>query len=135
MRTPSGIQDLHLAWAAGQQMLPSVNCILAPGRTLADWSSFVLTIRQDPKWIRAGTDLYDQPDPIGEGWTVVVQATGTPDPAGGPTAVQFSFATPTAPGVRRYVLDVWGLGGDAGAVAFISTTWLTILPAVTVSGA
>lgn len=125
---PEGIQDLCLAWPANQRTLLRVACTPAAGRTLADWATFTLTIRQDPAWPRAGSGLFVPLDPS-QGAEPVVQVNGTPDAAPGVT-VLFDFTVPADPGFRRYALDVRGTGGTAGEVAFLPATWLSVFPSV-----
>ncbi len=124
----SGIRDLCLAWAAGEKRVEKVECVgLAPGTTLADYSSFVLTIREDPEWPRSGCRLTVPLDPAEAGGTPAVQATGTP---GDGLEVTFILTAPASPGYNRYAFDVWGIGGAAGPTQIYQTTWLTILPSV-----
>lgn len=124
--TITGIQDLGLEWVAGQRQLIKVVCAPAPGRTLADWAAFVLTIREDPDWPRGGGTLFVPLDPS-QGGTPAVQAAGT---VTGGVEVTFDVTVPSNPGKRRYALDVWGTGGTAGAVCFLQATWLSVIPSV-----
>lgn len=125
--TATGVQDLCLEWPAKQRMIPTVRCTPAPGRTLADWDSFVLTIREDPLYPRSGGNLSLPLDPYGDGWAIAAQVTGVNEDG---VNVAFAVTVPAGPGKRRYVLDVRGVGGVAGEVAFIPATWLNVGPAV-----
>lgn len=114
-------------WPAGQRQIVKVNCTLAPGRTLGDWSAFTLTIREDPEWPREAGTLSVPLDPSNAGGTPEVTATGT---ATGSTEVSFTVTVPDDPGRRRYAFDVWGTGGVAGAVSLFDATWLSVKPSV-----
>lgn len=116
-----------LEWPASQRQLVKVTCSPATGRTLADWASFVLTIRIDPNYPRSGGTLYDALDPSGDSWTASVTSTGS---ITGTTEVTFDLTVPSSPGIRRYALDVRGVGGTAGLVSFLPATWLTVTPSV-----
>ena len=123
----TGISDTPaLTWPAGQVTTVTVPVTLPAGRTLADWSDFVLTVREDPRWPRQGADLDAPCDPHGEAWAVALTAAGTPSGA----SLAFTLTVPFAPGVRRYVLDVVGLGGTAGEVPLVSAVWLSVSPSV-----
>lgn len=124
--SPTGIQSLCLSWPASQVQLVRVPITLADGHTIASWASFVLTIREDPDYPRSGADLYDPLNPVGS-WDAVVESAGT---AYGSDEVRFSVTVPADPGIQRYALDVWGIGGTAGDACFIPATWLTVTPNV-----
>jgi hypothetical protein len=124
--TATGIQDLCLEWPAKQRQILTAACHPSDGRTLADWDSFVLSIREDPGWPRSGGSIAVFLDPT-QGEDPVVQVTGTPMDG---VNVEFVFTVPTNPGKRRYALDVRGIGGVAGEVAFIHATWLSVIPSV-----
>lgn len=129
MAVPEPIRSTPLLeWAAGEAKAVTVEVTLPEGRTLADWGAFTLTVRADPLFPRQGADLAAYPDPGGDAWAVAVQAAGTPDAGAG--TVAFQVTTPTAPGVRRYAVDVWGTGGSAGAAQIVPATWLTVTPSV-----
>lgn len=125
------IQDYEIEWPASQRQFVRVNVTLPVGRTFADWDSFVLTIREDPKWNNRSARDKETADPHGESWTVAKQVTGTAE-----TAAVLLFdvdALPAAPGEQRYAFDVRGIGGVAGGSAtgeteLFPTTWLTIGP-------
>lgn len=124
----TGIRDCGLEWEAGQLQRLTIPCLdMAEGRTLADFTSFVFTIREDPEWPRSGSRLTVPLDPSEAGGTPAVQSTGTPDTPPGINVV-FSFNVPLNPGFRRYAMSMSGLGGAGGPVRFYPTTWLTVLP-------
>ena len=125
--TATGIQDLGLEWPAGQRHIVKVTCTPAAGRTLADWAAFTLTIREDPEHPRAGGILSAPLDPAGDSWASAASIAGS---VTGAVEVSFEVTAPSSPGKRRYVLDVWGTGGTAGAVCFLPATWLSVLPSV-----
>lgn len=104
---------------------------LASGRTLADWSSFVLTARADPRWPRKGSDASAAStavlDPAGDGWPEAASVAG----AVVGSTLEFDVAAYTfAPGAKRYAFDVYGIGGTAGDSPLVTATWLTVLPDV-----
>lgn len=121
----SGIRDKCLAWPAANLERVTLDADVAPG-TLANYSTFVLTIREDPEWPRSGSRLVVPLDPAEAGGTPIVQATGTADVAA--NTISFSVTTPTNPGYQRYAIDVKGTGGTFGPNQLYLTTWLTILP-------
>lgn len=128
----TGIRDCQLSWPSGQLQTVTltediVKSHLPTGRTLADYSSFVLTIREDPDWPRSGANLTVPLDPAIAGGTPIGTATGTADVSA--FTVVFSINAPTNPGYQRYVIEARGLGGVAGPTAFYETTWLTVTPA------
>lgn len=129
----SGIRDCQLSWPAGQKQTVTltediVKSHLPTGRTLADYSSFVLTIREDPNWPRSGANLTVPLDPAVAGGTPEVTATGTADVSA--FTIVFSLNAPANPGYQRYAMDVQGLGGVAGPTQFYEATWLTVTPSV-----
>jgi len=128
---PTLIRDCGVCWPANQLQSLPVSLRLSAGRTLADWDSFILTIKEDPGWPREGATLQVPLDPsLG---SVLVQATGvdtgTMDQCGNPI-VAFTFTAPANPGRKRYAFDVRGIGGTAGEVSFVDSTWLTVTPSV-----
>lgn len=126
--TPTNIQDLCLQWPSQQLQRISVVLTFGTGRTIADWATFVMTIREDPDYERTGADT-GPVDPTNSSapWELISQTTGT---ATGSDTVVFSVTVPTNPGYRRYAFDVRGYGGSAGETAFIPATWLTVTPSV-----
>lgn len=96
---------------------------LPAGRQLTDFSSFTLTIRQDPSWPRTGalSATRNTADPIAEGWTAVVTATGSLVNS----IPTFTFTMPSAAGIERYAVDVWGNLAAGGQVQLVQATWLT----------
>lgn len=117
-----------LSWPAGQDQTVKVTPTLPSGRALADWSSFVLTVREDPLYPRAGAAAAAAAaaDPHADGWAVEVTAAGSA--AAG--VVTFTLTVPDAAGFRRYALDVWAVGGTPGDVQLVAATWLTVTPSV-----
>ncbi len=117
-----------LSWSATQKSRVVLSPITLPaGRTLADFDAFTLTIREDPKFPRTGAAVSDNINPLGDGWAVSVTSSGA---VVGSTLV-FDFASPSAPGYRRYSMDVRATGGTAGPVSLLRSTWLTVLPLTT----
>ena len=116
-----------LEWAAGQSIdFELTPLTLKSGAVLADYGTFTLVVREDPRWPRQGADLDAPVDPSGDGWAVAVTATGTP----ATDKVTFSFAAPAGPGRRRYVMDVRSDGGTQGKVSWLDATWVSIRPEV-----
>lgn len=133
---PPLIREPALEWAADQLMTVRLSPLTLPsGRVLADFSAFTLTIRADPLWSSetkgrprgSATIAADTADPVGDGWPVVLTATGAN--VGG--VVTFSFDAPAAAGRKRYALDVVGSLAGGGDVQLVYSTWLTVLPRVT----
>ncbi len=115
-----------LEWPAGQRQVVSVPVTLSSGNVLTDFATFTLTVREDPGFPRTGASLNDNLDPHGDGWASAASASGT---ASGST-LTFVVTVPSSPGRKRYSLDVWAIGGTAGPVQLVNSTWLTVLPAV-----
>lgn len=113
-----------LDWPSGQAQTVQVTPTLRAGRTLADWASFVLTIRSDPLWPRTGIALAERAfaDPDADGWPLALTVTGTVSGS----VVNFVFAVPTPAGYQRYAIDVWAVGGADGDVQFVPPTLLTV---------
>lgn len=124
---PPQILDSSYSWPANQKQQITLSPITLPiGRTLADFATFILTIRTDPLFPRSGTDLNAVISPEADGWTVATTASGS---VVGATVV-FDFNVPTLPGQRRYVFDARAEGGTGGPVALIPATWLSVSPRV-----
>lgn len=119
------IVEPALKWAAGQATVLSITPLTLPvGRSVTDFSTFTLTIRQDPLWPRTGDALANRPtaDPIAQSWPVVLTAAGTLV-SSVPT---FEFTVPSGAGIERYSLDVWGTLSAGGEVQLVRATWLTV---------
>lgn len=134
MFPPTGIQDCDYRLSAGQRQLLKVDCsavLSASGLTLADFSTFTITVREDPGWPRSGSTLTPLGglDPANAGGVPLIQVTGTPDASPG-TNVMFVVTAPVNPGRHRFAFDVWGIGGDAGPVQLCRATWLDVGPSV-----
>jgi hypothetical protein len=99
---------------------------LPTGRVLGDFSAYRLVMRRDPDWPRDRTERFDELDPEGDGWTVVVTADGDVDDG----EVSFTFDAPELPGRYRYVYDVWATLTAGGEVQLVRGYWLTVLPRV-----
>lgn len=117
-----------LEYPAGQRQTFTIDVKLPTGRTLADFSAFTLTVREDPLYPRAAT-LLDAADPAGQAWaTVSVSPTiaiDTTDPA---DTLNVSFTVPTNAGERRYAFDVWGqLTVGGGYIELYPCTWLSVV--------
>jgi hypothetical protein len=95
------------------------------GRTLADYASFLLVVREDPEWPRSGATeaVRHRADPIADGWEVVASAEGVLDDDDVPT---FGFDMPNAAGVDRYAYDVWATLVSGGQpVQVVQARWVT----------
>ncbi len=128
---PSLIREPALEWAARQTMTVRLSPLALPaGRVLADFDTFALTVRSDPTYPRTGATVTaaDTADPLGDGWSVAVEATGNVVDG----IVTFSFNAPATAGRKRYALDVVGTLAGGGDVQLVYSTWLTVLPRVTV---
>lgn len=112
---------------AGQATVLVLDPVTLPeGRTLADWASFVVTLREDPLWPRRPFQAADDLDPPNDGWASA--ATGAGEVEG--DTLELSFTAPALAGERRYALDVWGVGGTAGDVQLRQATWCNVYPSV-----
>jgi len=119
------IQDHGYEFPQGSFTLVVSPISLTSGRTLADWASFVLTVRQDPGWPRAGAllarPIVDNLDPVAGAWSVAATLTGT----GVGTTLEFDFtAGLLSAGLYRYSFDVEGVGGTAGNSPLVVATWI-----------
>lgn len=115
----------ELLWAAGERATVTVSPITLPtGRTLADWATFDLNVREDPAFRREGAEAGEVVDAAD--WELAATAAGT---VAGATLV-FTLTLPAGAGWRRYVLAVWGRGGAAGDACLVYPTWLSLAPAV-----
>lgn len=126
---PSLIQDCGYELSANQRQILTIPCadaLAGSGLTLAAFTTFTLTVREDPGWPRSGMTLNLPLDPANAGGTPLLTVTGTPDG----TNVKFTATWPTNPGRKRYAMDMWGSGGTAGDVQLLRATWLTLLPSV-----
>jgi hypothetical protein len=114
-----------ISWPADQVTRLTLTVTLPAGRALTDWASFLLTIREDPEYPRAGTTkaTATSADPVGDEWASSLTASGTVATA---TTITFDFAVPSSPGYRRYRLDIWALDGTADDVPLFPSTWLTV---------
>lgn len=118
-------------WTQGAFTLVVSPITLSSGRTLADWASFTLTVRADPRWPRTGADAAAKAianlDPDADGWAVAATITGT---VVGST-LEFDVPADTvAAGVNRYSYDVYGVGGTAGNSPLVVATWVNVVAKV-----
>lgn len=96
---------------------------LESGHALADWASFLLTIREDIQYPNRPLADYCIADPIAEGWASTLTAVGS---ILNSTTLRFTFVAPSGSGVRRYSIDAWGIGGVPGNIPLYQSTWLTV---------
>jgi hypothetical protein len=115
----------EVEWPAGQVTNVIVTVDLPSGHVLTNWASFLLTLREDPKYPRVGDVDCQNADPTAEGWASTLTASGS---VASSTTLSFSLTTPAGAGWRRYAMDVWGIGGAAGNVCLFPTTWVSISP-------
>lgn len=124
---PSLIQDCGYEISANQRQILTIPCadaLAGSGLTLAAFTTFTLTVREDPGYPRSGMDLSAPLDP--STWEETATATGTVDG----TNVRFAVTVTASPGRKRYAMDMWSSGGAGGAVHLLPATWLTLLPSV-----
>jgi|ERR1700722_11163756 len=111
---------------------------LPSGITIAQFSSFTLTIRSDPAFPRqtaAAQQNAQQADPTGEGWPVVFTGSGTGSVVSGANQVSFLIpgTTPLIPGYQSMVAVVYGelmpnvIAGVTN-IQLLQETWVSIYP-------
>lgn len=118
------VRDLGLLWYRDQVSRLDLVVTLPTGRTLDDWASFLLTIREDPEWPNRGVTSSRKVDPLEDGWESILTASGSQ--VGVTNVVRFSFTVPANAGINRYTVDMWGIGGAAGNVPLFPATWLSV---------
>lgn len=121
----TGIIDAGITWQAGASMRPTLTVddglTLPAGRSLSSWDSYVLTIREDPLWPRTGADITAPVNPAADGWETTLTADGTVVSS----SVSFPLTVPSSAGKKRYVFDIWGIGG-VGDYPLVRSTYLTV---------
>ncbi len=120
-------------WAALEHKIVRVIVTLPTGRTLADWDSFVLTLREDPLYLHRSKQQLETADPHGEAWVIKSQVTGEIDEDVANMLVFDIASLPAFPGTNRYAMDVRGVGGVAAPdseTSLYPSTWVDLQPAV-----
>jgi hypothetical protein len=135
----SQIAEPATVWHPGQTLDFDLTGIsLANSRTLAEFDSFTLTVREDPHWPRRPfQDPYEDMDPVGDSWSVAL--TSAAGEAESVTVVSFDLtATETnlSPGEKRYAYEVVGVidGTPDTVVVIVPATWLSVRAAVVARG-
>lgn len=102
---------------------------LGDGRTLAEWTNFKISIREDPVWSttagpRQGAALVLPFDPETDGWEEVQTVTSTTTEA--PNILVFTLPGGLSPGVRRYSVDAWGVIAGSKDAHMLAASWATV---------